>query len=65
MVDKIDRDLQRKRRIDTPNRPIIDKDPDRAIIEFGKYRSLIEIEFPKYEIIKKRKLVRKWDEHSD
>jgi hypothetical protein len=58
MEDEIDRDLQRKRRIKTPNRPIIDADPDRAIMEFGKYRALIELEFPKYEIIKKRKLVR-------
>ena len=58
MEDEIDRDLQRNRRHKAPNRPIIDSKTDRAIMEFGKYRELIEIQFPKLEIIKKRKLVR-------
>jgi len=55
--DNIDRDLQRKRKDNTPKRVIIDYGEPRDIIEFGKYRDLIEIPMPKYEIIKKRKLV--------
>ena len=55
--EDVDRDLQRKRRDDTPKRISIDYVGIRDIVELGKYRDLIDMPLPTFEIIKKRKLV--------
>ena len=54
----VDRDLQRSRKPAYKYRPIMDDELERSIIDLGQYRTLIEPEKIKTEVIVKRKLVR-------
>jgi len=57
VTDDDDRDVARARRIKDNNRPIIDNEYLRGIIEYSKYRDLIEYPKPKVIKIRKKKLV--------